>query len=152
MKGIPKNCWLVDFEFHQPDGELPRPVCMVARNFHTGENHHLWLWDDSPATLPFPLDEDALYVSYLASAELSCHLALDWALPVHVLDLYAEFCAMTSGLTLPEGRKLLGALSFFGIQGIDAEDKKDMRDLAIRGGPFTDSEKEHWSTTVNLTP
>lgn len=138
----PALCWLVDFEFHQPAGELPRPLCMVARKFHSGETIRLWLWDEAPDRSPIPMSENALYVAYLASAELSCHLALGWALPVHVLDLFAEFSLATSGQKLPGGKGLLGALAYHGLLGIQTTEKEDLRGLAIRGGPFTPEERE----------
>ena len=114
MSTIPKETWLVDFEFSQPEGERPRPVCMVALNFHTGESRRTWLWGHHPEECPIPLDPGALYVAYLASAEVGCHLALGWPAPRSVLDLYAEFRWITSGRMVTAGRSLLGALSYFG--------------------------------------
>ena len=32
-----RHVWLLDFEFQQPDGERPVPVCMVARDFKSGQ-------------------------------------------------------------------------------------------------------------------
>ncbi|MCB1086060.1 MAG: DNA polymerase I [Verrucomicrobiae bacterium] len=137
---FPIQIWLVDFEFHQPDGEVPRPICMLARNLATGETIRNWLWDGAPGRCPIPLGPDVLYVAYMASAELGCHLALNWPLPVNVLDLSAEFRRHTSGRTLSIGRSLLGALSYFGINGIDATKKQELRHLAIRGGSYTRGE------------
>src|SRR5262249_25375326 len=78
---------------------------------------------------------------YYASAELGCHLALGWPLPVRVLDLHAEFRRLTSGLTVPCGHGLLGALAAFGLDGIAAAEKDEMRRLALRGGPYSDAER-----------
>lgn len=136
----PYKIWLVDFEFCQPDGEVPRPICMVARNFATGETKRIWLWENPPEECPIPLGPDFLYVAYMASAELGSHLSLGWFLPFHVLDLSAEFRLLTSGRKLAEGRSLLGALSYFGIDGIDAVEKHELRQLAMRGGPYTREE------------
>jgi len=141
MKVAPFRFWLVDFEFHQPDGEVPRPICMVARNFATGETVRVWLWDEKGTSCPAPLGPESLYVAFMASAELGCHLALGWSLPFHVLDLSAEFRLLTSGRTLVAGRSLLGALTYYGINGIDAAEKKELRELAMRGGPFSVAEK-----------
>jgi hypothetical protein len=82
-----------------------------------------------------------LFVAFFASAELSCHLALGWPLPKRVLDLYCEFRVMTNGQALAHGSGLLGALDHFGLDALDAGEKQAMRDLAIRGGPFTDTER-----------
>lgn len=136
-----RKIWLVDFEFHQPDGEVPHPICMVARNFATGETIRMWLWDEKGASCPVPLDPETLYVAFMASAELGCHLALGWSFPVHVLDLSAEFRLLTSGRTLVAGKSLLGALTYYGVNGIDAAEKKELRELAMRGGPFSVAEK-----------
>jgi DNA polymerase family A len=62
-------------------------------------------------------------------------------MPTRVMDLFAEFRCLTNGLSVPCGNSLLGALAYFGMDGIDTADKGTMRGLAVRGGPFTDSEK-----------
>jgi DNA polymerase-1 len=134
--------WLVDFEFTAPDGNTPRPICMVARRFSTGETKRVWLWDDPPKQCPIPLGSEVIYVAYLASAEFSCHLALGWELPTHTLDLFVEFRHVTNGLNTPGGRGLLGALSWYGLGGISGTEKKEMRELAMRGGPYTEKERE----------
>jgi hypothetical protein len=89
---------------------------------------------------PFPIDAGALFVAYYASAELGCFRVLGWPMPARILDLCAEFKCLTSGKRIAGGRGLLGALTFFGLDGIGATEKADMRELAIRGGPFTDAE------------
>lgn len=136
-----QQVWLVDFEFYQPEGEPPRPICMVAQNYFTGEMRHAWLWDDPHPECPIPLGPDVLYVAYNAGAELGCHQALGWDLPVHVLDLYIEFRVLTCGRFPPGGHGLLGALNWFGLGDISAAEKDTMRDLAIRGGPYSANER-----------
>ncbi len=133
--------WLVDFEFHQPDGCRPEPICMVAREYPSGRT--LRVWADELARMtrpPFSVGPDALFVAYYGSAELGCFLALDWPMPVRILDLFAEFRCLTNGLPVPCGNGLLGALAYFGLDSLAAVEKDAMRDLAIRGGPFTDEE------------
>ncbi|MFC1827314.1 DNA polymerase [Thermodesulfobacteriota bacterium] len=90
---------------------------------------------------PFSIDTASLYVAYYASAEMSCHLALGWPLPKNLLDLFAEFRNNRNGLQVPCGSGLLGALAFYGLGGIGGLEKEEMRELAIRGGPFTETEK-----------
>jgi len=134
--------WLVDFEFHQPPGELPEPICMVAREYRSGRT--LRLWQDDLLTefrSPFEVGVDALFVAYYSSAELGCFHVLDWPMPVRILDLFCEFRCITNGLCTPCGAGLLGALAHFGIGSIDVGDKAEMRDLAIRGGPYTHAER-----------
>jgi hypothetical protein len=138
-----EEVWLADFEFSQPPGERPTPLCLVARELRSGRPVCLWQ-DDLRRYLqaPFRTDPGALFVAYLASAELSCFLALGWHLPRYVLDLYAEFRLLTSGLPTPCGHGLLGALAFFGLRGgVDELTKDEMRRLAQRGGPYTWQER-----------
>ena len=134
--------WLVDFEFHQPDGERPQPLCLVAHEWRQKRTLRYWLYGRPvPPLPPYPCDRHSLFIAYYASAELSCHLAMQWPLPVYVLDLYAEFRCLTNGRALLCGNSLLGALSAFGLGGLDAGEKEDMRALAIRGGPYTATEQ-----------
>jgi len=134
--------WLVDFEFHAPPGERPKPLCMVAREFNSGRLIRRWFDDhQGESSPPFDIGPDALYVAYYASAELGCHLALGWPMPARVLDLFVEFRNLTNGRPLPCGRSLLGAMAYYGLGAIDSVEKSEMRDLAIRGGPYTESER-----------
>jgi len=133
--------WLVDFEFSQPEGERPLPICLVAREFRRGQLFRLFgdeLCLDGP---PFSVGSDALFVAYYASAEIGCFFALGWPPPTRVLDLYAEFRCHTSGLPVSCGHGLLGALAYFGLDGIESAEKETMRQLAMRGGPFSAEEK-----------
>ena len=134
-----KNVWFVDFEFCQPEGERPVVVCMVARELFTGRL--LRRWRDELATPPFDIGPESLFVAFYSSAEWGCHLALGWPMPARILDLYAEFRCITSGLNRPNGSGLLGALSYFGLDALDAVEKDAMRQLVIRGGPWSDDEK-----------
>jgi hypothetical protein len=84
---------------------------------------------------------NCLYVAYYSSAEFGCHLALGWKLPARVLDLFVEFRNLTNGKRLPCGAGLLGALAWFGLDSIEAAEKDTMRELSLRGGPWTDEEK-----------
>src|SRR5688500_13104738 len=126
-----REVWLCDFEFSAPPGERPKPLCLVAREFRSGRTVRQWL--DSPASQPpFDIESSSLFVAYYASAELGCFLALNWPMPAKTLDLFAEFRCLTSGLTVPCGNSLLGALTYFGLDGIAATEKESMRQLAIR--------------------
>ena len=135
--------WVVDFEFEAPPGERPDPVCLVAREIISGRTIKLWrdqlVKMDCP---PYDVGRDSLFVAYYASAELGCHLALGWPLPVNVLDLYAEFRNRTNGIPTVSGNGLLGALVSFGLDSITAAEKDSMRDLVIRGGPWTIEEQK----------
>ncbi len=135
--------WLVDFEFSAPSGERPTVVCLVA--WELGSCQKLRLWQDDLQGMdlpPYAIDESALFIAYYASAEIGCHLALGWPLPVNVLDLFTEFRNTTNGLSLPCGAGLLGALTWYGLGSIETAEKESMRDLAMRGGPYTKTEKQ----------
>jgi hypothetical protein len=136
-----RRVWAVDFEFTALPGERPAPLCVVARELRSGRLVRLWLTDGAPAVPPFDTGPDSLFVAYYASAELGCHHALGWPMPARILDLYAEFRCLSSGQAVPCGRGLLGALAHFGLDGIDAAEKGDMRQLALRGRPYSESER-----------
>lgn len=133
--------WAIDFEFHAPPGERPRPLCLVARELHTGRLISRWLFEQA-ALPPFEIGVKTLFVAYYASAELGCYLALGWPNPPRVLDLFIEFRNLTNGLSTLLGAGLLGAMAYFGLESIDAVEKEEMRQLAIRGGPYTKSEQQ----------
>jgi DNA polymerase I len=135
-----REIWCVDFEFHAPPGERPNPICMVAREYRSGRTIKLLRNDFGPWP-PFPTDAETLFVAYYASAELGCFLALDWPLPERVLDLFTEFRNLRNGLPVPCGWGLRSALIHFGLESISAAEKDAGRDLAMRGGPWTEAEK-----------
>src|SRR5262249_40765222 len=113
-----------------PPGGRPSPLCCVAREVRTGELRRLWVADGSPGSPPYGIGLDILLIAYYSSAEWGCHLALGWPLPARVLDLFAEYRCLTSGWPVPCGNSLLGALAYFGLDGIAAADKEGMRQLA----------------------
>jgi hypothetical protein len=139
--GLPfRRIWCIDFEYISPDGENPQPVCLVAKEVGTGRLIRLWQHQLGPEP-PFEIDDDTLIIAYYAPAEIGCFLALGWPVPTRIVDLYAEFRRETNALAVPEGRKLLAALSRHRISHITSDEKKAGRDLVMRGGPWTDSER-----------
>ena len=133
----------LDFEFRQDDGEpLPQEVvCCVARELRTGSRWRL-TGDECRATkaAPYPTGTDALFICWNAVAELSCHAALGWELPSHVLDLMVCHRAHTNGLGIKAN--LVAGLLHYGLQHLAADEKVELRALAMRGGPYTDEEME----------
>jgi len=133
----------VDFEFEfsghksfeeaSRSGERPRPVCMNAKHLRTGQVWRLRRGEFGSAP-PFPID---LLIAYYASAELGCFKALGWQAPTFVLDLFTEFRARTNGREIPNGASLLGALTYFGLDGIDVTEKQDLRLRILSGGPWS---------------
>jgi hypothetical protein len=135
-----REVWAVDFEFTAPPGERPQPVCLVAHELKSGKVIRLWRDQFGPVP-PYSIDADCLLVAYYASAELGCHLALGWPMPARILDLCAEFKNQTNGLPTIAGRGLVGALAAHGLDSIGADEKAEMRDLVMRGGPWSDAER-----------
>ena len=136
-----EEIWFFDFEYRALPGERAEPICMVAKEMASGKCIRLW-GDALRGTPPSFLSQDnALVMAYYASAEIGCLLALEWPVPANVLDLFVEFRVMTNGQKPPCGNSLLGALSYFGLGSIGHVEKGEMRNLAIRGGPFTPEEK-----------
>jgi hypothetical protein len=63
-------------------------------------------------------------------------------MPARILDLFAEFRNQTNGLPTVAGRSLIGALAAYGLDSIGAVEKTEMRDLIIRGGPWSNEEHD----------
>jgi hypothetical protein len=94
---------LADFEFVPKPGECPDVVCLGARELRSGRTFRLWR-DQLGSTPPYRTDARALFVCFVANAELGCHLALGWPLPANVLDLSPEFRCITNGREVPNGK------------------------------------------------
>jgi hypothetical protein len=145
LSDFTEGVFLIDFEFRPEngrEGNTPEPVCLVVRDFLSGVTSRYWKGDiHSRSSAPFSVGRDALCVAYFASAEMDCFLKLGWQLPENVLDLYVEFRCLTNGTTPPNGAGLLGALLYFGLPTIAAQHKDAMRDLTLRGGPWTEQEQ-----------
>lgn len=134
--------WCCDFEFQQPVGEQPRPFLMCARELRSGGSFRLWMNKlTTQASPPIPIGDNVLFIAYYASAELGSYLSLSWPLPTRIIDLYAEFRCLTNGVPSIRGSSLVGALTHHGLDSIDATEKDTMRELAIRGGPYSGAER-----------
>ena len=123
---------VVDFEFiPQTDGTV-KVICCVWLDLRTNRLLRLW-YTEFGKTPPYGTGPDCLFIAYQASAEASCHLALGWARPEFILDLYNEHRWLINGETAkPTGTSLLRAASDLGIPCITKEEKKTMRNLVLR--------------------
>ena len=143
----PDGIWLIDFEFRPEggvDGGNPEVVCLVAREYFSGQLLRFWQEDMAQMkSAPYPTGDHAITVAYYASAEMGAFLAQGWDLPVNVLDLFIVFRGLLNGLKLKFGFGLLGALSYFGIPSISHNEKDQGRSLALRGSPYTEDEKAY---------
>jgi DNA polymerase-1 len=135
-----REVWAVDFEFGVKDGARPDPVCLVAWELRSGRKFRLWRDQFGPYP-PYSIGPDSLFIAYYASAEVSCHLALGWAKPARILDLFTEFRCRTNGLQVPAGSGLLGALAYYRFDGMDSSEKEAMLDLVLRGD-WSEQERE----------
>jgi DNA polymerase-1 len=136
-----EQIWLVDFEFISKPGEHPDVVCLAACELRSGQNIKLWR-DQLGAEPPYRTDAGALFVCFAATAECSCHLAQGWPLPEKILDLSPVFRCIVNGRVAPEGKGLLGALAYYGLESIGTKRKDAMRDRIIEGWPFSPEERE----------
>ena len=138
-----KEVWFLDFEFAAPSGENPEVVCMVAREMFSGLLIRLSQEAlNSLTSPPFAVGADTLFVSYYSTAEWNCFLQLGWPIPARTVDLYVEFKNKFNGRDTVAGFSLLGALAQHGLSAIDAAEKNEMRQLAMRGGPYSPLEME----------
>jgi len=139
----------VDTEFTALPGCRPVPVCLVARELRSGRTFRIFEGEFGSAP-PYAHGPDVLTVAFYASAEIGCYLALGWPMPERVLDLYVEFRALTNmanpveqKLRTPGGRGLLGALTYYGLDGMGASEKKELQEALGNGtwrGRFTSEE------------
>ena len=79
-----------EFEFGGVDGNILRPVCMVAKDLVTGQEWRLQRGEFGAAP-PFSTRPETLFVAYYASAEIGFFRALNWPTPARILDLFTEF-------------------------------------------------------------
>ena len=132
-----KTVVVVDFEF------IPRVkvVCVAWEELRSGQTGQLW-FDQLGTEPPYPIGSDSLFIAYNAQADLGAHLMLNWELPSRVLDPYFEFRLRTSGIWPPKHhRRLLEAVTFYGLPAIDAVEKDEMRKLVLRGPPWSPEER-----------
>jgi hypothetical protein len=117
----------------------------VAIEYFSRQKIRRWIDDKGvPLQAPFAVGADALVVAYFASSEVNCFLALDWPLPWHILDLYVEtkwdICGKQGQ---PKKPSLVYALDHYGLDSLDANEKEEMRQLAMRQGwPYSETERQ----------
>ena len=136
-----REVYCYDFEFYSPDGELPKPLVLVAKEVRTGR---VLRFDAGRLgrlkCAPFPTGADTLSVMFFASAECQCFRALGWEQPARIVDLFVEFKNHVNGLATRDGYGLADALKYFGIPTMDPERKAHFRGVAMRGEPLSADE------------
>jgi DNA polymerase-1 len=134
--------WVIDFEFGQNNNLLPEIRCLVAHELRSGRRTAFW--EDALLEMPeapIDLDENALVVVYYGLAELNCFAQLGWQFPEHLIDLYAECRCKWNGVQLG-GSGLIDFAKHLGVIAPDEVHKDDMRSLALRGGSYSEEEKQ----------
>src|SRR5262249_12742906 len=133
---------VVDTEFTAITGERPVPVCVVAHELRSGRRLRLFEGQFGPQP-PYATGADTLFVAFYASAELGVYRVLGWQMPERILDPFIEFRNRTNGLPTPAGSGLLGALAYFGLDGMAAVEKREMQEAIGNGtwrGRYTPEE------------
>jgi len=150
-----REVWLVDTEFYPglglanggKEGDAATPLCLAAREMRSGRTIRLWQDEFGPFP-PYRLDNDALFIAYLNSAEFGTHIARGWGEPAASLDAYLEFRHFVNDGAVKPGQRekgffgIGGALRYFCEDTIDLERKQSMRDRILQGPPFTAQEKQ----------
>jgi hypothetical protein len=150
-----REVWVVDTEFYPGaglanggrEGDPATPLCLVALEMRSGRLVRLWQSELGPFP-PYRLDADALFFSYLASAEFGFHIARGWGQPACAIDGYVEFRHYVNDGRVKSGDRekgfhsLAGALRYFCEDGIDTAHKTEMRDRIVQGPPFAEEEHE----------
>ena len=130
------DVWPIDFEFKFDTNDLPVPVYMRAISMRTGQEIGLWREDlIRLRRAPFDTGPQSLVAAFSSNAEMLCFLRLGWPLPENVFDPYVNTAALTNGSKRWPHRNfrpgLLTAMQMFGLQGIEAADKKGMIELIL---------------------
>jgi hypothetical protein len=128
-----------DFEYRPDVDHRQSPVCATFLELRSGRR--VALWGEFGAQPPFPTAGDWLWLSYHASAETQCHLALGWSIPETILDLEAEYRCQTSNYALEAGKGLPSAMREYGLLWSDVVEKPAMIELILRGGAYTSEER-----------
>ena len=150
-----RRVYVIDTEYYGtpdlPDGPVV-PVAMQVYEVRSGT----WLsmfFEKSDGPYSNPLDLNALYLAFNASAEWNCFLSLGWGLPRNCIDFYVEFKNQVSALKPPPqfrqphnpekwNSSLLGVARWCGVPARVATDKQAARDLILRGHPYSPEERE----------
>ena len=142
-----EQIWIADTEFYGADGDLPVPVCAVFHNPLNGQTIRQWYERGDTPRPPVPLDNSTLFIAFAAQAELMTFIQLGWKMPRRILDLFIEYRHLNNEYYRVQEMKaqkafnLLAAASGYGIHLESADFKEEMRDLILRGHPYTPEEQ-----------
>jgi DNA polymerase-1 len=155
-----RRAWTLDTEYKSIDGGLQSPHCLCAIDLISRERRDLWLTPRAPC--PFRVTRDELFILYAADADILTFIAMGWPTPLNVIDPRVEWMRIDNGGDQykpgggeKKGYALLDAARAFHLPAIPDSVKKRWRDVAIRGAPFTEEDKQgllhYCKTDVDLT-
>jgi hypothetical protein len=127
-------------------GDQLTPLCLTAIELRSGRIVQRWQDELGPFP-PYRIDAQALFVSYLLTAEFGVHRALGWGQPAAAVDAYVEFRRLTNDARIKSGDRpsgfysLAGALRWFGEEELDIAHKREMRDRILEGPPFSSDDR-----------
>ena len=142
-----RRVWVLDTEYKSVEGGLQIPHCLCALDLITRERVDLWLEPGAPC--PFPMAKNELFVLYAADADILTFIAMGWPIPLNVLDPRIEWIRIDNGgdqykpgRRERKGYSLLDAARTLRVPAIPESAKKHWRDVAIRGAPFSEEERQ----------
>lgn len=155
-----RRAWVLDTEYKSIEGGMQIPHCLCAIDLITRERVEVFLEPGAPC--PFPMMKDELFVLYAADADVLTFTAMNWPTPVNVIDPRIEWMRFDNGGDQyksngreKKGYSLLDAARTFRLPAIPDSVKKHWRGVAIRGGPFSEEERQgllhYCHTDVDLT-
>ena len=126
---------VIDTEYSAGSGQRPNPVCACAIEIKSGVRHRPWTFSKANQIKPtWPDRPDVLTVMYYAPAECGFYTSMGWQLPNSALDLYSAYCWFSNGREMRTGGKsLLSAMSTFGLNSMEVEEKESWRNLVSIG-------------------
>ena len=140
LKNIFEHILVFDYEFSQPDGHNPRPVCLAIKDLVSGKEVSEWLLGREKS-FPFPL-EKTLLVAHHVVAEASCLLIQNGReLPLYWFDTMLEEQKFYNGLR-NSGYSLLASCNRYNIKTGSQENKEHYRDLIINKYPNYSEEEQ----------
>jgi hypothetical protein len=127
-----------DTEFTERPGEIPELICVVGYNTKSQQWFEYWA-DETPPETPF--SKDALLIGYAMASDITCIESRGWRAK-HFIDLHAEYRLHTNEIGNKVNTSLLSALDHFRIAHITTEEKDRVRQICIRGKPFSAAERQ----------
>jgi hypothetical protein len=134
-----KTLCSIDFEFKAVNEFITEVHCCVLKDLLTGRVIRLF-GEELITPPPFLQDEDVVFVTFYGIAEFRCFIKLGWNFPKYHIDLYVEFSNLVNNTNYAKRKSLLSVLNYYGFDCLESQEKDEMRQLAMRGRPYTNGE------------